>query len=93
MWKPKFRRARTDGPPRKRPSRKAALVELDRFALLDRRILPAITATYSAAQGILTITGDAQDNTIAASRNAAGSILVNAGAAKIIGGNTTVANT
>ncbi len=93
MWKPKFRRVRTDGPPRKRPSRKAALVELDRFALLDRRILPAITATYSAAQGILTITGDAQDNNIAVSRNAAGSILVNAGAVKILGGKATVANT
>ena len=86
-------RAHINGPPRKRPSRRAALVDLDRLELLDRRILPAITATFSAAQGVLTITGDAQANTIAVSRNAAGSILVNSGAVKIIGGKPTVANT
>ena len=88
-----FRSAHINGPPRKRPSRRAALVDLDRLELLDRRILPAITATFSAAQGVLTIVGDAQANTIAVSRNAAGSILVNSGAVKIIGGKPTVANT
>jgi Ca2+-binding RTX toxin-like protein len=93
MWKRKFRHAHSNGPPRKRPSRQVPLVELDRFALLDRRILPAITATFSATQGILTIIGDAQDNSIAVSRNAAGSILVNSGAVKILGGQAPVANT
>jgi Ca2+-binding RTX toxin-like protein len=93
MWKRMFRSAHINGPPRKRPSRRAALVDLDRLALLDRRILPAISAAFSAAQGVLTIMGDAQANTIAVSRNAAGSILVNSGAVKIIGGKPTVANT
>ena len=37
--------------------------------------------------------GDAQDNSIAVSRNAAGSILVNSGAVKVMGGTATVANT
>jgi Ca2+-binding RTX toxin-like protein len=61
--------------------------------LLDRRILPAVTATFSAAQGVLTVIGDAQDNTVAVSRNAAGSILVDSGAVKVLGGSATVANT
>ena len=43
--------------------------------MLDRRILPAVTATFSAAQGVLTVIGDAQDNTITVSRDAAGTIL------------------
>ncbi len=61
--------------------------------LLDRRVLPAVTATFSAAQGVLTVIGDAQDNTIAVSRDAAGTILVNGGAVTILGGTATVANT
>jgi Ca2+-binding RTX toxin-like protein len=93
MWKHKFRGAHTNGRIRKRPSRQVRPVELDRLELLDRRILPAVTATFSAAQGVLTVTGDALDNTIAVSRNAAGSIVVNGGAVKILGGQATVANT
>ncbi|MDF2732529.1 MAG: cya 3 [Desertimonas sp.] len=51
----------------------------------------ATTATFNA--GVLTVTGDAADNSIAASRNAAGMILVNGGAVAVVGGTPTVANT
>jgi Ca2+-binding RTX toxin-like protein len=60
---------------------------------LDNRVMPAISATFSPAAGLLTVIGDAQDNTIAVSRNVAGSILVNGGAVKVLGGQATVANT
>jgi hypothetical protein len=56
-------------------------------------VLPTVRATFSAAQGVLTVIGDAQDNTIAVSRNAAGSIFVNSGAIKVMGGTATVAKT
>ena len=45
---------------------------------LDERLLPAVTATFSAAAGQLRIVGDELDNTIVVSRDAAGTILVNA---------------
>jgi Ca2+-binding RTX toxin-like protein len=51
----------------------------------------AITSLFS--NGILTEFGDAQDNTIVTSRDAAGNILVNGGAVAILGGPATVANT
>src|SRR3954469_23596294 len=53
----------------------------------------ATTATFSAASGQLTVTGDAADNSILLSRDAAGRILVNNGATVVIGGTPTVANT
>jgi Ca2+-binding RTX toxin-like protein len=43
--------------------------------------------------GVLTVVGDAQDNAIVISRDAAGTILVNGGAVPIKGGTATVANT
>jgi Ca2+-binding RTX toxin-like protein len=52
-----------------------------------------MAVTASLATGTLTIVGDAQDNAIIASRNAAGNILVNGGAVAILGGTSTVANT
>jgi Ca2+-binding RTX toxin-like protein len=65
--------------------------------------LPTATATAAGATpsgpsalfalGVLTVVGDAQANTIAISRNAAGRILVNGGAIAIKGGTPTVANT
>jgi Ca2+-binding RTX toxin-like protein len=61
--------------------------------LLEVRLTPTITATFSAAQELLTVIGDAQNNTIDVSRNAAGSIFVNNGAVQILGGEATVANT
>ncbi len=51
----------------------------------------AVTATFS--NGTLSVTGDALDNNIQLSRNAAGQILVNGGAVAVIGGTPTVANT
>ena len=93
MWKRKFRNAHNSRPGRQRPSRRVRLVDLTGLELLDRRILPAITATFAAAQGVLTVMGDANDNTIVVSRDAAGSILVNSGAVTVLGGKPTVANT
>jgi Ca2+-binding RTX toxin-like protein len=49
------------------------------------------TATFTL--GVLTVIGDAQDNAIVVSRNAAGQILLNGGAITISGGTPTVANT
>src|SRR6478735_1481869 len=51
----------------------------------------AITSIFS--RNILTEFGDAADNSIITSRDAAGNILVNGGAVPITGGNPTVANT
>jgi Ca2+-binding RTX toxin-like protein len=43
--------------------------------------------------GVLTVLGDAQDNNLAISRDAAGRILINGGAIPVLGGTPTVANT
>ena len=51
----------------------------------------AITSSFS--KGLLTEFGDAADNTIVTSRDAAGNILVNGGAVATLGGKPTVANT
>ena len=53
----------------------------------------AITASFSPGAGLLSVFGDALDNTITISRDAAGTILVNGGAVPVIGGQPTVANT
>src|SRR5262249_42051259 len=60
---------------------------------LAERVLPAVTATFLPGAGTLAIFGDALDNTITVSRDAAGTILVNGGAVAIQGGAATVANT
>jgi Ca2+-binding RTX toxin-like protein len=52
-----------------------------------------ITASFSASSGVLTVIDDNLDNTIVASRDVAGNILINSGAVAIIGGQPTVANT
>jgi Ca2+-binding RTX toxin-like protein len=51
----------------------------------------ATTATFG--NGTLSVTGDALNNTITISRDAAGKILVNGGAVAVLGGTPTVANT
>src|SRR5262245_17010261 len=53
----------------------------------------AITASFSPATGVLTEFGDALDNVITTSRDAAGTILVNGGAVAVQAGTPTVANT
>jgi Ca2+-binding RTX toxin-like protein len=90
MWKREFRRAHTRRPNRRRPSRRFPLVELSGIELLDRRVLPAVTALFSA--GTLRVTGDDQDNVITISRDEGGTILVNNGDVAIQGGTATVAN-
>jgi Ca2+-binding RTX toxin-like protein len=60
---------------------------------LGERVLPAVTATFTPGAGLLSIFGDALDNNITISRNAAGQILVNGGAVAVLGGTPTVANT
>jgi Ca2+-binding RTX toxin-like protein len=74
-----------------RPPRPARFVS--GFESLESRLMPAVTATFSAQAGLLTVLGDNQDNTITLSRNAAGTILVNGGAVSVVGGTPTVANT
>src|SRR5206468_2745229 len=49
--------------------------------------------SFTAGAGTLTVFGDAANNTITVSRNAAGTILVNGGAVQVVGGTPTVANT
>jgi Ca2+-binding RTX toxin-like protein len=53
----------------------------------------AITASFSSTAGVLTEFGDAADNSIITSRDAAGQILVNGGAVAVLGGTPTVGNT
>lgn len=53
----------------------------------------AISATFSAVQGVLNIFGDLLDNNATVSRDAAGTLLINGGAVLISGGISTVANT
>src|SRR5262245_21162517 len=73
-----------DGPARFAPS----------LQVLEGRETPAVLALFSpAAGGNLTVLGDAQDNAITISRDAAGKLLVNGGAVRILGGTPTVTNT
>lgn len=53
----------------------------------------AITGVFSPSAGIISVFGDAANNIIDISRNAAGTILVNGGAVTVLGGTATVANT
>ena len=61
------------------------------FGASSAAAAPGISALF--AHGVLTVVGDATDNTITLSRDAAGTILVNGGAVPIRGGVATVANT
>jgi hypothetical protein len=60
---------------------------------LATRVMPAVTAMFTAAGATLRVVGDALDNVVVVSRDAAGTILVNGGAVAIQGGQPTVANT
>ena len=65
-----------------------------RLEPLDERVLPAVFAVFTpAAGGLLSVFGDAADNAVTISRDAAGSILVNGGAVTVFGGTPTVVNT
>ena len=53
----------------------------------------AIKASFSPGAGLLSVFGDALDDQITLSRDAAGKILINGGAIPVLGGQPTVANT
>jgi Ca2+-binding RTX toxin-like protein len=53
----------------------------------------AVSSTFNPGNGALTTTGDNLNNTITISRDATGSILINAGGVPIQGGAATVTNT
>ena len=52
-----------------------------------------VVATFTPAQGVLTVSGTVGDDNITINRDAAGKILVNGGAVAVSGGPPTVANT
>jgi len=59
---------------------------------LEGRQLLSASASFVPSSGVLTVFGDAQNNTLIVGRDAAGQINVNGGAVKIQGGTATVAN-
>lgn len=59
---------------------------------LESRKLLSASAIFVPSTGVLTVTGDAQNNTLTVARDAAGQINVNGGAVAIQGGTPTVAN-
>src|SRR3954468_11708303 len=61
--------------------------------MTQRITTTAITATFLPASSLLSVFGDSLDNTVTASRDAAGTVLVNGGAVAVTGGTPTVANT
>src|SRR4051794_28695111 len=79
---------------RRRATRRLIAGSLLAAGVIAGSALPAgaaTTATFNS--GVLTVNGDAADNSIVISRDAAGRILVNNGAIAVIGGTPTVANT
>src|SRR3954447_24804230 len=65
----------------------------DHLETLEGRQYLSVTALFAPGAGQLTVLGDAQDNNITLSRDAAGRILDNGGAVPVIGGTPTAANT
>src|SRR3954454_24557162 len=60
---------------------------------LESRKYFAVVASFNPGAGILSVFGDALDNNITVSRDAAGKILVNGGAGNVQGGTGGGANT
>jgi Ca2+-binding RTX toxin-like protein len=73
-------RDRRPHPSARRPSRPPFAPRVEG---LENRLTPAVTAVFSPGTGILTVVGDGLNNTITVSRDAAGGILVNGGAAVV----------
>src|SRR5207253_6687778 len=71
----------------------AAMSPQDFMESLEQRLQLSVSAIFVPPAGTLLIFGDAADNTIVVSRDAAGKILVNGGAVRVLGGTPTVANT
>ena len=76
----------------KKRARRSRSRRLKLEALEDRKLL-AVTASFSAQFGQLTIIGDQADNVIAVSRADSGDILINNGEVAVQGGTPTVQNT
>ena len=89
-WHQRIRRLASWLRPARRERTRARLLKIES---LDSRLTPAVNAFFIPSTGILSVSGDALNNTIAVSRNAAGQLLVNGGAVAINGGTATVANT
>ena len=75
---------------RREKPRTRKLTRVSTFEQLGARITPTVNAFFTG--GHLTILGDAADNTIVVSRDAAGTLQVNGGAIPIRGGTPTIAN-
>ncbi|HET6576045.1 MAG TPA: calcium-binding protein [Fimbriiglobus sp.] len=60
---------------------------------LEAREVPAVVAFFTPGVGTLSVFGDNLDNSIAISRDAAGNVLVNGGAVRVLGDSPAVANT
>ena len=69
------------------------LLTLGNLVLLAPPASAAVTASFTAGIGQLSVFGDNLDNSVTVSRNAAGAILLNGGAIAVSGGAPTVANT
>ena len=80
MLKGKFDRLVRDRGGRRRPARRDRAARFAVLELLDDRVMPSISASFLPAAGVLTVLGDAKDNSIVVNRDAAGTILVNGGA-------------
>ena len=70
-----------------------ALITAGMVAATTASASAATTAQFVPGTGTLSVFGDNLDNSIAISRDAAGKLLVNGGAVRIVGGTPTVANT
>jgi Ca2+-binding RTX toxin-like protein len=91
LWRQALgRRSRGPRPARPKLWQGRALLTLEPLA---ERIAPAVTASFLPGAQILSVFGDALDNTITVSRDAAGKILINGGAVPVRGGTPTIANT
>src|SRR6185312_10497886 len=73
--------------------KESTIMQRNLLEMLESRRHLSVSAFFIQPVGALTVTGDSGANTIVVSRDAAGKILVNGGAVKIIGGTPTVANT
>ena len=82
---------RNDG--RRRATRPLLAVALGIAAALTASPPASAATTATFANNVLTVNGDAANNSIVISRDAAGRILVNNGAIAVVGGTPTVANT
>src|SRR4051812_18113088 len=86
-WKQWFSRiSRSNSRPQRPVIRRTPTLEV-----LSARTPPGVTAFFGARS--LTVIGDANNKTIAISREGAGKLLVNGGAVVVKGGNATVDNT